>query len=108
MTITIDLSPQTEAWLDEEAQKRGQSRERVASRALEAFAARQREEQAERSELADWQGLSQRTLQEYWINDHDAIYDTPFLPGEDTQAWITRLRQMAQDQSESERHTQTS
>ena len=74
----------------------------VATWALEAFAAKQREEEAERSDFADWQGLSQRTLQEYWINDHDAIYDTPFLPGEDTQAWITRLRQM-----DSERRKQT-
>ena len=102
MTITINLSPETEAWLDEEAKKRGKSREMVAHLALEAFAAKQREEQAERSDLADWQTLSQRTLQEYWINDHDAIYDTPFLPGEDTQAWITRLRQM-----DSERRKQT-
>ena len=103
MTMTIDLSPETEAWLDEEARKRGLSREMVAKLALEAFAVRQREEEAERLNLADWQGLSQRTLQEYWINDHDAIYDTPFLPGEDTQTWIARLRQM-----DSEQRTQTS
>lgn len=103
MTMTIDLSPETEAWLDEEAKKRGQSREMVAHLALEAFVIRQRDEAAERSDLADWQGLPQRTLQEYWINDHDAIYDTPFLPGEDTQAWIARLRQR-----DSEQRTQTS
>lgn len=76
MTMTIDISPETEAWLEEEAQKRGQEREMVAKLALEAFSARQREEDAERALLADWQALSYRSLWEIWDNDADAIYDT--------------------------------
>jgi len=71
--MTVDISP--EAWLEEEAQKRGQEREMVAKLALEAFSARQREE-AERSLVADWQPLSLRSLWEVWDNEEDAVYDS--------------------------------
>ena len=76
MTMTIDISPETEAWLEEEAQKRGQEREMVANLALEAFSARQREEEAERSLAADWQAASYRSLWEVWDNEEDAVYDS--------------------------------
>lgn len=76
MTLTLDLLPETEAWLEEEAKKRGQEREVVAKLALDAFSAQQREETAERALLADWQALSYRSLWEVWDNDSDAIYDT--------------------------------
>ena len=75
MTMTIDISPETEAWLEEEAQKRGQERELVAKLALEAFSARQREEEAESSLIADWQAASYRSLWEIWDNEEDAVYD---------------------------------
>ena len=75
MTMTIDISPETEAWLEEEAQKRGQERETVARLALDAFSALQRDEDAERSLLADWQALSYRSLWEVWDNEADAVYD---------------------------------
>lgn len=76
MTMTSDISPETEAWLVEEARKRGQARERVATLALEAFSAKQREEDAERLLQDDWQALSYRSLWEVWDNESDAIYDT--------------------------------
>ena len=75
MTMTIDISPETEAWLEEEAKKRGQERELVAKLALEAFSARQREEDAEKSLASDWQALSYRSLWEVWDNESDSIYD---------------------------------
>jgi len=76
MTMTIDISPETEAWLADEARKRGQAREMVAKLALEAFSLKQREEDAERLLQADWQALSYRSLWEVWDNESDAIYDT--------------------------------
>ena len=77
MTLTlVDVSPETEAWLEEEAQKRGQERELVAKLAREAFSSRQREEDAERELMADWQAFSYRSLWEIWDNESDAIYDT--------------------------------
>ena len=75
MTMTIDISPETEAWLEEEAQKRGQGREIVAKLALEAFSVRQRGEEAEKALLADWQALSYRSLWEVWDNEEDEVYD---------------------------------
>ena len=35
-----------------------------------------REEEAERAEFAEWKSASARTLEEYWINEHDAVYDS--------------------------------
>jgi predicted transcriptional regulator len=75
MTLTVDISPETEAWLEIEAQKRGQGREMVAGLALEAFSAKQREEDAEKSLAADWQLLSYHSLGEVWDNEEDAAYD---------------------------------
>lgn len=75
MTMTIDVSPETEAWLEEEAQKRGQERETVARLALEAFSMKQREEESERALFADWQAASYRSFWEIWGNEEDAVYD---------------------------------
>ncbi len=76
MTMTIDFSPETEAWLTEESRKRGQERETVIKLALEAFSARQREEDAERLLQDDWQAFSSRSLWEVWDNESDSVYDT--------------------------------
>lgn len=73
--MTIDVSPETEAWLEEEAQKRGQERETVARLALEAFSMKQREEESERALFADWQAPSYRSFWEIWGNEEDAVYD---------------------------------
>ncbi len=75
MTMTIDVSPETGAWLEEESRRRGQSWETVAKLALEAFSIKQREEDAERSQFADWQTASYRSLWELWDNEQDAVYD---------------------------------
>ncbi len=75
ITLTLDVSPETEAWLEEEAKKRGQERELVAKLALEALSARQREEDAAKSLAADWQALSYYSLWEVWDNESDSIYD---------------------------------
>lgn len=48
MTLTLDVSPETEAWLKEDA---------------------------EQSLVADWQALSYRALWEVWDNESDSIYD---------------------------------
>ncbi len=34
------------------------------------------DDEAERSQFAEWKAASNRTLQELWDNDQDAIYDT--------------------------------
>ncbi len=76
MTLTlVDVLPETEAWLEEEARKRGQEREMVAKPAPEAFSARQREEDAKREFMSDWQALSYRSLWEIWNNESHAVYD---------------------------------
>lgn len=49
MTMTIDFSPETEA---------------------------SKEPDTESAAFEDMRALSLPTLQEYWINDEDAIYDT--------------------------------
>lgn len=34
------------------------------------------DDEAENAVLTDWKGASDRTLQELWDNDKDAVYDT--------------------------------
>lgn len=75
MTVTIDLSPETELWLQEEAAKRGQSHEQVARIALETLSAAQRGQKAEDALARDWQAVSCRSLWEIWDNEEDAVYD---------------------------------
>lgn len=75
MTLTIDLSSETETWLQQEAAKRGQTQEQVARLALEAFSVTQQEQEAENELARDWQALSYRSLWEVWDNEEDAVYD---------------------------------
>lgn len=58
MTMTIDISPETEAYLEREAAWQGRD---LADYTRQSFKI--------------WL-LSPPTLEEYWINDADAIYDT--------------------------------
>lgn len=44
MTLTVDISPETAAWLEVQSKERGQERIIVARMALEAFTCQQREE----------------------------------------------------------------
>lgn len=73
MTLTIDISPETGAWLEEEATKRGQSQEQVAKLALEALS--QQRQDTDAALAADWQALSYHSLWEIWDNEEDAVYD---------------------------------
>jgi len=75
MTLTINLSSETETWLQQEAARRGQSQEQIARLALEAFSETQRGQQAGNSLALDWQTLSYRSLWEVWDNEEDAAYD---------------------------------
>jgi hypothetical protein len=43
---------------------------------LEQEVARREQEDSKDPDFADMRGMSQRTLQEYWDNDEDALYDT--------------------------------
>ena len=75
MTMTIDISPQEEARLKEEAARRGQAADEYIRESFQTWLSLttpETEEDAFQSERA----LSLPTLEELWINEHNAIYDT--------------------------------
>ncbi len=73
MTYTIELTPEMRSRLEQEAAKRGQGPSDVVAEALEMLL-RGQEESADTS-FADVRGMSNRSLQELWDNDEDAVYD---------------------------------
>ncbi len=77
MTMTIDLSPETEASLEREAALRGQALADYARQSFEVWVSlTAKETDTESAAFEDMRALSLPTLQEYWINDEDAVYDS--------------------------------
>ena len=75
MTLTIDITPEMETRLQQEAAKHGQETSEFVRSALE-FLLAGRETETDASAFADIRAMSQKTLLEYWLNDEDAVYDT--------------------------------
>ena len=77
MTMTIDISPETEARLDAEAASRGQAPDEYIRESFQAWLSLVvPEPDTEETLFQDMQALSRSTLEEYWLNDEDAVYDT--------------------------------
>lgn len=77
MTLIIDLPPETEAWLQSEAASRGQAAEEYAREAFQSWLRLEAgKEDSEEAAFQDMRAISLPTLEEYWINDEDAVYDT--------------------------------
>jgi hypothetical protein len=77
VTMTIDLSPEAQSRLEAEAAKNGQDLAGYAREAFETWLLLTAQEpDAEDSAFQDMRAASLPTLQEYWVNDEDAVYDT--------------------------------
>lgn len=76
MTLTIDLTPDMETRLHEEAAKQGQAPKEYAQQAFEhLLGLNPEQEETEAAFTAAWSAASNRSLQEIWDNDEDAVYD---------------------------------
>lgn len=77
MTLTIDISPETETQLLQEATRHGQNPEEFARAAFEdwLYLLAQKPD-TEASYFEDMRAVSIPTLREYWDNEEDAVYDT--------------------------------
>ena len=76
MTLTIDITPEMETRLQQEAARHGQEPAAYALTALQqALKLTAEPNGAEVILLAEWRGASHRSLQELWDNDEDAVYD---------------------------------
>ena len=77
MTLTVELSQGTEAQLQAEADRSGRAVEEYASEAFQLWLRLVAlKDDSDEAMPEDLRAISLPTLQEYWINDQDAIYDT--------------------------------
>lgn len=75
MTMTIDISPQEEARLKEEAAQRGQATDEYIRESFQIWLSLTAPD-TEEDYFADMRSLALPTLAEYWLNEEDAVYDT--------------------------------
>ena len=77
MTMTIDISPEAKARLDTEAARHGLAADEYARESFQIWLSLTiPEPDTEEALFKDIQALSLSSLQEYWINEEDAVYDT--------------------------------
>lgn len=77
MTMTIDISPQEEAQLKAEAAKQGQAVDEYTRESFQIWLSLTLpESDTEEAFFTDMQAMSRPTMEEYWLNDEDAVYDT--------------------------------
>ena len=77
MTMTIDISPEAQARLDAEASRQGMDTDEYTRVSFQTWLSlTMKDPDTEESAFADMRALSLPTLQEYWINEEDAVYDT--------------------------------
>lgn len=77
MTMTIDISPEAKARLEAEAARQGMAAAEYTRESFEIWLSLAVSEPAtEETLFKDMQALSVPTLEEYWLNDEDAVYDS--------------------------------
>ena len=75
MTLTLEIPAEAQSWLEVAAQEHGQATDdyiRASFQIWLGLTAPETEEEAFQAARA----LSLPTLEELWINEHDAVYDT--------------------------------
>ena len=75
MTMTIDITPETEALFKAEAARRGQATDDYVRESFQIWLSLATPDTEEKL-FEDIRALSLPTLEEYWLNDDDAVYDT--------------------------------
>ncbi len=76
MTVVVELTPEMQTRLEQEAAKRDQAPGVYVQNALQlVLGLRPARDEAEVAFVAAWSAASRQTLQETWDNDEDAIYD---------------------------------
>ena len=77
MTMTIDISSEAQARLDAEAARQGMDTDEYTRVSFQTWLSlTMKDPDTEESAFADMRALLLPTLQEYWINEEDAVYDT--------------------------------
>ena len=77
MTVTIDISPEVQARLGAEAARQGMDTEQYIRESSQTWLSLTiKDPDMEEAAFADMRALSLPTLQEYWINEEAAVYDS--------------------------------
>lgn len=75
MTLTFDIPVEAQARLETAAQERGQAADEYVRESFRIWLNLTTPE-TEDAAFQEMRALSLPTLEEYWINKHDAVYDT--------------------------------
>ena len=76
MTLTVDISPEAEARLAQDATKRGQDTVTYARESFEIWLRLSASEpDTDEKAFQEMRALSLPSLEEYWLNEDDAVYD---------------------------------
>lgn len=75
MMVTLEIPAEAQSRLDAAAQEKGQATEEYVRESFRIWLILTTPD-TEESEFEDMRALSLPTLEELWINEHDAVYDT--------------------------------
>ncbi len=76
MTLTIDISPEAEARLEQDATKRGQDPIEYARKSFEIWLNLSTiEPESDEKAFQEMRALSLPSMEEYWLNEQDSVYD---------------------------------
>lgn len=75
MTLTLEIPLEAQARLEIAAQEQGQAADEYVRESFRIWLSLTAPE-SEEAAFQEMRALSLPTLEEYWINEHDAVYDT--------------------------------
>ena len=75
MTLTLEIPLEAQALLEIAAQEHGQAPDEYVRESFRIWLSLTTPE-TENAAFQEMRALSLPTLEEYWINEHDAVYDT--------------------------------
>ena len=76
MTLTLEVPPDAQVRLETAAAERGQATDEYIRESFQTWLSLTTATEAEEDEFQSARALSLPTLEELWINEHDAVYDS--------------------------------
>ena len=76
MTLTLEIPAEAQSWLEVAAQKKGQATDEYIRESFRIWLSLTTVPETEEDAFQSARALSLPTLEEVWINEHDAVYDT--------------------------------
>lgn len=75
MTLTLEIPAEAQSWLEVAAQERGQAADDYIRESFQIWLSLTAPD-TEEAYFEDMRSLALPTLEEHWLNEEDAVYDT--------------------------------